>query len=97
MRYFTRTLRFEALYRFKSDDMALPTAVWEYAMKKYKRHCTVPESLLIDVAAELEARVASSWKTSIRANGSARLCVLRARRRPLWTSDRCPAVAGHWW
>jgi hypothetical protein len=59
MRYFTRTLRFEALCRFDAGGgMALPTAVREYAMTKYKRHRTVPESLLIDVAAELEARVA---------------------------------------
>jgi hypothetical protein len=42
MRYFTRTLWFEALYRFEADSgTALPTAVREYAMKKYKRHRTV--------------------------------------------------------
>jgi hypothetical protein len=58
LRYFTRTLRFEALYRFEADGgMALPTAVREYAMKKYKRHRTVPESLLRDVEVALETRV----------------------------------------
>ena len=59
-RYFRRAERFEALYLFEADgNMELPAAVREYAMKKYKRHRTVPDSLLTDVASDLEKRVAT--------------------------------------
>eukprot|EP00035_Acanthoeca_spectabilis_P031740 m.15556 g.15556 ORF g.15556 m.15556 type:complete len:172 (-) comp4931_c0_seq1:436-951(-) len=49
-RYFRRTERFEALYLFEAQkQMPLPTAVRDYAMKKYKRHRVVPDPLLQDV------------------------------------------------
>ena len=58
LRYYRRTERFEALYLFEAKkEMPLPAAVREYAMKKYKRHRVVPESLLQDVQSDLQTRL----------------------------------------
>jgi len=57
-RYYRRVERFETLYLFDfNHDFELPAAVREYAMKKYKRHRKVPDTLLNDVTQELEAKL----------------------------------------
>ena len=59
-RYFRRADRFVELYRFEAENgVELPGPVREFAMKKYKRHRTVPTGLLNDVTADLAAKQAA--------------------------------------
>lgn len=52
-RYFRRAWRFQELYAFEVEKgVVLPAAVREYTMKKYKRHRTVPATLLADVTSD---------------------------------------------
>jgi hypothetical protein len=56
-RYFQRAWRFQELYLLEFENgLELPAAVRDYAMKKYKRHRTVPTTLLADVEKDLAAR-----------------------------------------
>ena len=55
-RYFQRAWRFQELYLFEFENgLELPAAVRDYAMNKYKRHRTVPATLLADVGKDLAA------------------------------------------
>lgn len=56
-RYFQRAWRFQELYLFEfRHELELPAAVRDHAMKKYKRHRTVPTTLLQDVETDLTLR-----------------------------------------
>jgi hypothetical protein len=56
-RYFRHAERFENLYRWEHQHGLLLTGpVRDYAMKKYKRHRTVPANLLHDLGADMLER-----------------------------------------
>jgi hypothetical protein len=94
-RYFRKAERFEALYLFEADgDMELPAAVREYAMKKYKRHRTVPTTLLADVARDLEDRVGKLSVKVHRGEGTLSSIRLERAKATLAELRQVPAVAG---